>query len=252
MKFRIVRECILQQWLTETKRQRRNETDDYSQSFECSWQTCFGQSKKEDDHYSIFCSIGDWNTNLTDYLTDLRFDNLDLTEEVDKDILFRQYTKILLAASEMLTDFQDTLSTFRVGKLLTDAELSNEKSASRQELDKKSKSGSTQRLFTFINNICKHKINNIHICNHHLNIHFADTATAAASPNTIRINNVDLFIPKDPNTPPQKIADTIEMPPLHYIIDTIIKGYQIVDEAFQADKSRFEKLCDLYKGVTVR
>jgi hypothetical protein len=252
MKFKIVRESILEQWLRGTKRQRKNETDDYTQSFECRWQTCFGQLKNEDDHYSIFCSIGDWNTNLTDYLTDLRFDELNLTEEPHKDILFRHYTKILLAASEILTDFQDMLSTFRAGKLLTDTELNNEKTASRQELDKKSNPGDTQRIFTFINNICKHKINNIHICNHHLKIHFADSGVASDSSNTIRINNVDLFIPKNPNTDPQKTADTIEMPPLPYIIDTIIKGYQIVDETFNADKNKFEKLCTLYKGVSVR
>jgi hypothetical protein len=139
----------------------------------------------------------------------LRYDGLDFTAEQDKDVLFRHYTKILLTVSEIMTDFQDMLSTFRVGRLLTDAELGSEKGASRQELDKYSGQGNTQRLFTFINNICKHKINNIHVCNHYLHIHFADSGTASASGNTIRINNVNQFIPKNPADKPQKTTHIV-------------------------------------------
>lgn len=181
MTFKIIREAALNSWLTETKRQRKNETDEYIESFECRWQTGIEQPINETDHYSIFCSIGDWNTNLTDYLTDDRFDHFNFLIEENKDVLFRQYTKILLTASEIMTDFQDILSTFREGKLLTDYEFRDENINSRKELDKKSKIGETQRFFTFINNICKHKINNIHICNHHLNIHFEDVGSVSNS-----------------------------------------------------------------------
>lgn len=253
MKYKSIRETALSTWLSGTGRQRSDETDDYSSSFECHWQNKFKDTfDDKDPHYSIFCSIGDWNTNITDYLTDLRFDDLNFSNEEDKDILFRQYTKIFLTFSEIMTDFQDILSTFRQGRLLKEQELNDEKKKSRKKLDEKSSEGNTQSFFKFINNICKHKINNIHFCNHHLFINFADSNSPSLSSNTIRINNLNQFIPKNPTETPRKIADTIEIPKLIDIINTILKGYQIVDEEFRSDPAKFQILCCLYEGESVR
>lgn len=61
-----------------TSRQRINEHDNIEQSYECNWQLKYqAPDKAQQDHYSIFCSMGEWNTIITDYLTDKRWDALD-------------------------------------------------------------------------------------------------------------------------------------------------------------------------------
>ncbi len=156
----------------------------------------------------------------------------------------------MLCASEILTDFQDIISTLFAGELLRDLQPHN--SNSRKVLDRKSNDGDTQRIFTFVNNICKHKINNIHICNHHLNIHFEDSGEKTPTKSTIKISNINLFIPKQVGGSVAKTPDTIEIPRLEEIIDHIIKGYNIIDEEFRENRSRFETFCKLYNGISNR
>jgi hypothetical protein len=247
MKFKSIREQALKKWLEGTNRKRVNDDDDYNESFECRWQTRFGKQVNEDEHYSVFCSIGDWSTNITDMLIDERFDDMDLLHDNNIEVLFRHYTKILLLVSEILTDFQDLLSTLRNERFLKNNELNTEKTQSRQILDKKSCNGDTQMLFTFINNVCKHKVNNIHVCNHHLKYCFADGA-ASTSENTITIKSINLFIPGSGKAP-KKMADTIEMPKLLDIIEKVVNSYIIVEEEFLSETTKFDSLCNLYKGI---
>lgn len=251
MIFKDVRTAALNKWLAGTKRHRANESDDISQAYECSWQNLFGtKAENSVDHYSVFCSIGEWNTNLTDYLTDERFDHFDLTDEHAKEVLFRHYTRILLCASEILTDFQDTLSTFNAGHYLTGPQLSQAKGASRTALSANYAPAHVQNLFTYINNVCKHKVNNIHVCNHHLKLHFEETG-ACPSANCITVNDVDDYISKNPDDAPNKTADTIAVPALTGIIDTLINCYIILDAAFRNDNAAYLAFCDLYLGTTV-
>src|SRR2546422_11393446 len=100
MIFQTVRQKELKFWLTKTNRKFKI-GDSFEESFECHWQ--LEADKRGKNHISIFCSLGDFATNLTDLLRDKRCDKykFGLEEERDK-ALFRYYTRIFLIASELL------------------------------------------------------------------------------------------------------------------------------------------------------
>jgi len=255
MTFEYIRKPALSIWLHETKRVRQDDTDIFSASFECDWQNEFQPpNPNRTDHYSVFCSLGDWNTNLTDIIDDARYDNLDYTDDENGAIILRQYTKVMLITSEILTDFQDILSTFRAGKILKKSKLSNEANISRQMLDKNFPPGTVTNLFEFINNVVKHKLNNIHFCNHHLHLYFVDSGTANTHRSTVTISNLSdyttksfLFFNK-----PAKVADSIEIPSLTFIISVIINGYKVLDEEFKKAPRAFGIFSKLYLGTSVK
>ena len=77
-------------WHAVTKR-RRNKTqmnDDINNAFECNWQR---DLVPPDKHASIFCSIGEWATSITDFLHDSRFDDYTFSSERQRLALFRHY-----------------------------------------------------------------------------------------------------------------------------------------------------------------
>lgn len=106
--FGEIRKAALEYWAAQTGRQIRDAngnlllTDDFVDAYECDWQNGYNGG-----HVHLFCSLGDWASNLTDLLKDDRYDELDLESEDDAKLLFRHYTRMLLIISEILTDFQD-------------------------------------------------------------------------------------------------------------------------------------------------
>lgn len=249
MKYKQIREAAYAQWITGTNRKRVSESDDISSSYECDWQRKFKTPEDaSDDHHSVFCSIGEWNTIITDYLTDERWDDLDYANEEDRDVIFRQYTKLLLAVSEILTDFQDALSTFREGKILDTRDLKNNNNTSRGQLEKYAGENAIFNAFEFINNVCKHKLTKFHMCNHHLHIYFADSGLPAPTNETITITNLSQYLGRTAT----KTPETVMMPKLEYFITLLLDGYRILDEQFRGDSTKFEAFCGLYKGQSCR
>jgi hypothetical protein len=73
----------------------------------------------------LFCSLADWTCNITDILTDHRFDQLDLEDELGGEIVARFYTRFLLVASELFVDLE---------QLGMDARQDNDRQRARQFL----------------------------------------------------------------------------------------------------------------------
>jgi hypothetical protein len=249
MKYGFIRKAALDHWMRATGRVR-NEVgnDEFHNSFECRWQNAFEEPSDTGVHYSIFCSLGEFNTNLTDHLVDDRFDEYDFEVEEQAEVLFRLYTKINQTASEILTDFQDMLSTFRIGRILTTAELSREKGASRAELNRNLEEGLVQKYFEYFNNIFKHKANNMHFCNHHLPLRFMDFGGAGNEfRNVVSLNTIGDYVAR--NRSP-RTADAIEIPLLMELIRILVNGYHVLDATFQADRNRFKVYANLYVGIS--
>lgn len=230
MTFKNIRENSLNKWLSESKR-TRNINDDFSNSIECEWQQELVPHKK---HNSLFCSIGEWSTNITDLLDEKTYDNLSFDNKDDRQKLFRQYTRILLISSEILTDFQDFI--VYVGDFTGNYHEKNKKAT--QRLNDINIEFTCKNLFDYINNVCKHKIGNkptslikYHICNHHIDYHFKDGLSFQRIPNSLKVKNIRR----------KKIqADMqIEVPKLDEIIDQILYGYKALNKALnQRGKKR--------------
>ncbi|HNY56505.1 MAG TPA: hypothetical protein PKI86_12795, partial [Chitinophagales bacterium] len=101
--YGIIRKRALKYWLKKTKRKREINTfnDDFSKSLDCTWQN--KAEKLGYNHISIFCSLGEWSTNLSDLLFEEKYDNLKYDD--DYEIIFRIYTRYFLIISEILEDF---------------------------------------------------------------------------------------------------------------------------------------------------
>jgi len=178
MKFKDVRNHCLRLWYSNTKRKRVGLDDKFHNSLECTWQR--RRRKLGYDHVSIFCSIGDWSTNITDLLTDERFDDLDLTIDEDKEIIFRHFTKLALVISELLSDFEK-IHNIATGK--------NDTNASRACLSKADNPKIVDRFMCYINHIFKHKTAGLHLCNHHIPFCFDDAGPDCCNENFISVDN---------------------------------------------------------------
>lgn len=224
IRFKEVREQALGYWITQTGRsiKAHNEVlvDSFDFGYECNWQSKARELKDDDRwHVSYFCSLGDWASNISDLLLDSRFDSLQLSDPNSEDakILFRFYTRILLVVSEMLVDFIDIANTLGLkNKLFKDSSYSR-----------------------FINSVCKHKAGKqshyLHICNHHLPIHFEDSnlTSTFASPLQISIGKRNIE------------PDGIIIPKLNEIIDLVVSRYKTVNQQLMADEGLFDKFPDL-------
>jgi len=247
-----IRQAALALWMAGTQRTRQNLTDRYF--IECQWQTNFSDPNADPNkHYSIFCSMGDWNTNLTDVLEDSRFDHipLDGTPE-EKDIVFRFYTKVYLIASEILTDFQDILSVFRTGNIQA-PQNSDETRTSRNQLTPTTQPGAISDTFEYINSVCKHKTRNLHSCNHHILYYFEDIKSATRPVGDyIDINNVRQILTQVRNGQLQRLPDTVIVPYLDNVIALIVHCYGVLNQAFMSDPAKFQAFCLIYEGQSVR
>ena len=210
--FKEIRLNAKSHWNTVTKR-KRNKTqmnDDINNAFECNWQR---DLVPPDKHASIFCSIGEWATSITDFLHDSRFDNYTFSSERQRLALFRHYTRFFLIASEILVDFEDMIKHFN--DKLKDV---------RAYLKDNALSYSFDEIMGYINNVCKHKFGNLkcdakyHLCNHHIDYVFIDSKTFAPNRKNIRVANLK-----------SHKGSKIEVPALIEVINQILYCYQRLD-----------------------
>jgi len=198
-------------WLAETKR-KRNINDNTIDSLECFWQNNYVTPEK---HNSFYCSLAEWNTHITDILSDNRFDNFTFKTSRYNKALFRHYTRLLLVVSEIITDFQD----FK-------AHISGKKQGPvRSALSIPGHPFSVDELFSYINNICKHKTGNTktkyHCLNHHVKYVFRDSTSLTRS-ETLNIKNITAKTAND--------SEPIEVPKLKDILVQVIHCYKCIDK----------------------
>lgn len=210
-KFKSIREEALINWLKGSKR-TRDIDDNFSDSFECDWQVYF---VPEDKHNSCFCSIGEWNSHITDVLSDESLDNLSFDIPEESKVLYRYYGRFFLIVSEVLTDFRQFLN--HLDKTLNQQKISNLVSISDSEF-------TFSELFNFINNIFKHKFGDsdkkYHCLNHHVEYSFVDSSVYKYEENDVTIKTLN-SISKDFNR--------LEIPKLNSIIDLVHNCYLVLN-----------------------
>jgi len=225
MRFKEIRIAALGHWLTKTER-IRDVNDDYSMSIECTWQD---ELVPEEDHNSLFCSLAEWSTNISDLLTEKTYDNLKFDSQDHEEKLFRHYTRILLITSEILTDFKDVL------KYLKDYSGSRDKKNRKatKQLGNPNLEFSCSQLFSYMNNVCKHKIGDrgvsnrvkYHVCNHHIKYSFKDSPSFTRIKNSLKVKNC--------KTKVLKKEMKLEVPELIEVLDQILHGYDTIDKALR-------------------
>jgi hypothetical protein len=220
-KFKYTRIPNKAYWLRESKR-KRYINDNINNSLECEWQTTFSNNN---EHISIFCSLGEWSANLTDLLFDGRIDTLDFDNEAHRNALFRYYTRILLVASEILTDFQDIVLYL---KRFSGNNDNKKRDKARRFLSDPNLSFNFQQLFNYINQVCKHKFGDAqitsryHICNHHIDYEFVDSKNYRSNVHNRKITNLN-----------HGNGTKIEIPALKDIIDQILYCYVQLDKVLK-------------------
>ncbi|GAB2683447.1 hypothetical protein GCM10027037_00330 [Mucilaginibacter koreensis] len=237
-RFYEIRANALAYWIKQTKRVITDDissipNDDLSETFECSW-----QRKSDCGHVSIFCSLGDWASNITDILRDESLDKCHVENKEESKQLFRYYTRLLLVISELLTDFQDLY--IEAAGLPARDKKSN--TAARNFLFSlpEIKEYPVQEIFDFINTICKHKNKNLHRCNHHLDLFFDDSKEEKPSKTQlVHIKNLSFDGQKD----------GILVPKLQYFLTVLLQCYKNIDHYFEHEnKQGFEKVCKAYSN----
>jgi hypothetical protein len=232
--FRDTRKVELKKWLDITGRrisQKKLDSDNFQNAYECKW-----QDSNEVGHVNLFCSLGDWACNVTDLLRDDRFDKLGFGGE-GGDILFRHYTRIMLIISEILTDFQDIylhvedIPIRPAGKEKTDK--------ARRFYFPKGKEDNITMILGYINTVCKHKTQNLHICNNHATIFFEDYSALSETLNKV-------ISIRDRKMAPGK--NIILVPRLSFLIDTVLQCYKVLDEYFAKNPDKYLRLCKKFAG----
>jgi len=250
--FGPVRSAALDMWLHATYRVRDSTSDNISGAYECRWQNGFQDADSERiEHYSVFCSMGEWNTNLTDWLMDDRFDHLSFESDDDKDLLFRHHTIFFLLISEMLTDFQDVLTVYRLGRFPVRGDR-DQNDISRRMLDFPGLEGTIQNIFDYINNVFKHKTKNFHTCNHHLYIYFEDAGLSYESAGSITIHDATRIIRDFREGRTSETPNKVVIPNITFIIAVLANSYQVLDREFQANPEQFAAFCQIYQGENLR
>jgi hypothetical protein len=229
--FGPIRKEALTYWAEQTGRELTDDrgnlllTDSYKGAYECEWQNGYAFG-----HVNLFCSLGDWACNLTDLLKDNRFDNFDLDEEEQAEVMFRYYTRIMLVISELLTDFQDI---YLHVKSLKPGRPNN--SIARAFYFPNESPDRITRVLNYVNSTCKHKTQHIHICNDHLPIHFEDSSH--------RIRGLKSISLSDPSSYGKS---AILVPKLEYLIRTVLICYRRTNSYFKKNKSEYRSLCSRF------
>lgn len=201
--------------------------DTYWESYECIWQGK-AESLKEDVNWHVphFCSLGEWARNVTDLLTDDRYDELSFVDVTDQEFLFRYYVRLLLIVSEILADFDSILHE---ANLTT----SNQQSARRKLL---SDHINVHQLMQYINTVCKHKSSsNLHLHNHHLKYWFEDSEMDCPFANPISLSKSNFDMHDKP--------DGITVPSLASIVIAITDGYATLGKLFEQYPEKFNDFC---------
>lgn len=236
--YGVVRKNVFNLWLKKTKRSRIENylDDDISNTLDCKWQ--YKAEKLGYNHISLFCSLGEWSSNITDLLSEEKFDQLRFDQDPDTEILFRLYTRYMLIISEIVEDFIE-LNAFLKN-------ISGKKYKDKSGNDFETlyfDTNELKNLSTYINCICKHKYNNIHFHNHHIPKAFRDSKPY----DNFYFNIENVISLKKPlsEISNQKLDNTvIEVPKLKYLIGIIIKCYSTLQTIFKNNKNYFLKTCD--------
>jgi len=235
--FGSVREYILWRvWVGETNRElwtlqsekyRGLIYDTYSNSYECKWQANASELRSDLEwHVPHFCSLGDWARNITDILTDNRYDHLNFTDEEDQEFLFRYYTRLLLISSEILADFEQILIDVQVAN-------SNQQATRRRSL---SHNVDIHQLMQYVNTVCKHKNSSrLHYHNHHLKYWFEDSGDECRFEMPISVSRSSYDLASSP--------DGITVPSLESIVCAVTDSYQTVDRLFLENPEKFNEFC---------
>jgi len=224
--FRNTRKQALQRWVAGTNRDCDLLNDEIVESLECAWQNRARDSLGH-EHISIFCSLGEWASNISDILKDASRDRCDFLDYDHRQALYRYYTRFLLVVSEILSDFEDIVR--ETG--------SNCSKDPRRFLS--SKKGEMHALNGFLNTVCKHKVGKIHVCNHHLDIWFEDCPQKHGFKRPVTVEHLEFDHP-----------DGILVPKLGYFVEVILHCYTRLDDLFQREVDAFETICSQYNGVS--
>jgi hypothetical protein len=222
--FGPIRLAAVEKWQADSSRDCSSVTECYDESYECRW-----QYRATDDgtfsHISIFCSLADWSCNISDTLTDARYDGLDLSNPDDLDTLARFYTRFLMVVAEVFSDLEAIMDAC---------------TAKRDARDRLSATkGWINQFHCFVNRACKHKFKNLHVCNHHLPLCFDDLSTPCGYSNPICIGHVDI-----------ENADAVQFPALSDVTDAIIHAYKTIDALFDDEPAAFKRLCTKFDETT--
>jgi hypothetical protein len=215
-----------QLWEQGTNRNCHLVNDDITGSFECKWQD-IATDELGYEHISIFCSLGEWANNISDILQNESYDYYDFLNDDCRIALFRYYTRLLLIVSEMLGDFEAIVQ--RLG-------FPRSKKA-REYLS--SGRDDVHLLLGFINKVCKHKVESLHQCNHHLPIWFEDCKQSRTFAKPISINSLDFDHP-----------DGILISKLSFFVQVILNCYSRLDELFEKEPEKFKIICNEYNGIS--
>ena len=232
--FGIVRNKALNLWLTGTRRKltphRNLRYDDFSfNDYECKWQQRSWSIHGDEWHVSHFCSLGEWASNITDTLDDVRFDMFTFQDEKDKSFLYRHYTRYMLIVLEMINDFVDMLK-------LAELNLGNK----TQRKSSLSSITDVNELTNLINSLCKHKAdtrdgNHIHFHNHHLPIWFEDLGQPHSFQSPLsRFQAI------------QAHPDGILIPSIVDLTQIIIDAYKTLETHFMNDAAKFNVFASKY------
>jgi len=180
-------------------------------AFECTWQNLYG----EEEHNSLFCSMGEFSTNIDDILSDKRLDRLNINDLdiTDRSKIFRYYVRVLIITEQIIEDFQKVCP-----KAPKDAVL----------------------LKGFINSVIKHRVsgrNKFHQCNQHINVSFNDFETLSDSEDGLNIKNYNV---KKTN------YSSLEIPTLDFIISTLVSCYVDMDDLLKSDTNFVSKIQNDY------
>jgi len=215
--FGPIRQAAVARWESGSQRTCTSIAECYDESYECRW-----QHRATDDgpfsHISIFCSLADWSCNISDTLTDPRYDNLDLTDIDDQEVLARFFTRFLMVVAETFSDLE-AIMNYCTGR----RDARDLLSSSNRWVD---------RFHCFANRVCKHKFNNLHVCNHHIPLCFDDLADPCAFTTPICIAHLDI-----------QNADALQFPSLIVVIDAVNFGYQTINQFFDDHPDAFDRLC---------
>ena len=230
--FGNTRKQALCRWEAGTNRDCELLYEEFAESLECRWQNR-ARDELDHDHISIFCSLGEWASNISDILKDASRDPCDFLDDEHRQALFRYYTRLLLVVSEILCDFEKIVRKTR----------SPQSKKPREYLS--SSSGEVHSLIGFVNTVCKHKTEckhkakSFHSCNHHLPIWFEDCSERHSFTRPVSIGNLEF-----------DQADGILVPKLSYFIDVILHCYTRLDDLFQKEPDGFKMICSEYNGVS--
>lgn len=236
-RFFEVRKEVLEKWAQQTGRKIVDDfseltSDNFGGAYECRWQ------EGSPAHCNLFCSLGEWACNVTDLLKDDRFDRFFFEDSDEAAVLFRHYTRIMLVVSELLTDFQDIyLQSEKLEHSRKNTSLAR-RFYFPSYIHEKDK---ITQILDYINAVCKHKTQHLHLCNNHSKIHFEDAGNNSNEFQYVSIDNC--------NT--DKGKNAILIPKLSFLIDSLLECYSMLNKYFEDNQTKYLMLCKRFSSESI-